>query len=163
MNVFTVFAEASWRLLELPCLCLEAQRLLSWSWDVLRQYVHCLGLILVLRPGVSVLVLVLKATALVLVLHLLSYYHHCLSPHTQMHELNSNISTGPTYPPAHPLSSILTTLPSEHGYFPSPVLQENLWEKWHGFHKSSMPFSSPNQHCQSTEGYQSTDTTSGLA
>jgi len=37
---------------------------------VSRQYFHCLGLILVLKPDVSVLVSVLKATNLVLVLHL---------------------------------------------------------------------------------------------
>jgi len=46
INVFTVFAERSWRLLELPCICLVAQKLLSWllprSRDVSRKYFHCL-------------------------------------------------------------------------------------------------------------------------
>jgi len=61
MSVFIVFAERSWRLLELPSLCLEALRLLPWSRNV--SFVS-IGLVLgssvlVLRPGV--LVSILKA------------------------------------------------------------------------------------------------------
>jgi len=49
----------------------ESLETMSWSWAVLRQYFHCLGLIL--GPTCSVLVSSLESYRTITVLHLLSW------------------------------------------------------------------------------------------
>jgi len=103
MSVVIVFVERSWRLMELPCLCLDTYRLLSWllSWsqDVSRQYFHCLGLILVLETSV-------------LVVHLLSWSHH-LSLHVRPGSLREGLWIGAGFSKSYVLYIAQPTM-SEH-------------------------------------------------